>query len=53
MSILLFNLFILFFFLLRQGFSVDLEPDLTLALEDKPVDKLIYIHLPLSPESWD
>ena len=42
-----------FFFFLRQGFSVALEPFLELALVDQAGLELIEIHLPLPPECWD
>ena len=46
--------FVLFFvFILRQGFSVALEPVLELALVDQAGLELTEICLPLPPECWD
>ena len=42
-----------YYFFLRQGFSVDLESVLELALVDQAGLKLAEIHLPLPPECWD
>ena len=41
-----------YFFFLRQGFSVALEPVLELALVDQADLELTEIHLPLPPKCW-
>ena len=42
-----------FFFPLRQSFSVALEPVLELALVEQAGLELTVIHLPLPPKLWD